>query len=1431
MCGRWVTGGTKDDDKMKNPTSRSLLVVALVAALLSFTSNAGAAPGDGSPDLDLGPFGPGLIDGSAPFDTTGNCGSSGETPGDDCGPSNHIVRSQDTVSYVWSVTADDFAPGDTELVDVVMEQTIAPSADADVAFVGVPAICTPPGGGGTTPPSEIVDNGDGTFTLICNLGIFTEGQQKSFSSVVKVAGTSLNGQTFTSTQQVYARDDQGGDRATPDSEAAILETISAAPAYDLSKGGWHNQDVATHDIGNGPEPGYVTYFNIRLAASRVSGIEALAMPFSFHDTVSAMHADGVTPYTEAEGFEFFILGCTPNPSGWGDEVWGSDSISTGVAYAPTGHVQDSGDCSYSRDAGGSAAGYTFTLDNADLSGTRYPTRTIGGTDLSAGPYYVINHRVQVFLPFRSIDIEDTTTNDVGAIHLYNVFENFDPDSVSGTSNFGPANEPIDNNDIGPTTFQLTIRGAFAKYAVGTANNAGHRTSWMPSQSGWQTGDGELEPGQFHASIVYYTNNGTLAHDQPESCDVFDNTTMQLTDAGNTGATTGKFAYVGNGNGIDPVDFVVEYAHYDFAGDSPISGGFDDTTTRYLGSWDAQRSVRCENAGSAGGPASWHTDPATVPGGVDAVNAVRARPLPGVQLLPGERLQLVVPLLTRDNFNGGPDAGTVIPEGTVMADFAMVRSDTYFQGWTGRNYQPSPENASADGDRATLVRLRARLEKRSITPAADIGNTGSTVAGNEIVWELLPALQSSATPPGTALNVTIVDVLPPDSTYNPTCTAARADGTPPDNIEPNTDRDGNAAPGYTRLTWNLGDRVANAAFTPIVICTDSNSLAPDGTSVVNYGEINADNVVNALSERSDEHTVILQQTGSMQLSKAVDASFDGLDQDQVYSLSWANFAATFEIDPPVVIDVFSFMSGSGDGVGSNSPRLPASNFTGSFELRGEPSITWLDDSVPGAGDPHATIGTWFYTADAPETVGYDPDNNTSNWCLEAAFGTPSCPTSFAGATAVKFISNYPLAQDGNPRQGMKASYTIDASNNTDGDLYTNRFTLDSTSLPAEQFLRSNNVSVEVAASSIGNYVWLDTNGDGIQDAVETGLGGVEVTLTWYGPDGVLGGGDDVVTTTTTAADGSYLFDNLHDGNYAVAVTDGLPGVVVASYDETGTADSASEVVGLSGGAFHETADFGYQATGPIGTASLGRSVWADVDGDGIQDAGEAGIAGATVTIVWHGPDGDVTYTVVTDDSGQWSLDNLPAGDYTVSLNKNTVAEGLVASTPDSVNVTLPDGGHKDVDIGLVQGASVGSTVWVDTDRDGKVDLGEAGIAGVTIELRDSDGVLVATTTTDSKGKYLFTDVVPGDYTLVLLPNTVPSQYKNVFTKDGNGDLVVAVTLAPGENLLDINYGYVPPQLAVTGSNSGRLVNTGLLFLVLGTAGVLLGRRRKLALTVA
>ncbi|MEM7091968.1 MAG: SdrD B-like domain-containing protein [Actinomycetota bacterium] len=63
---------------------------------------------------------------------------------------------------------------------------------------------------------------------------------------------------------------------------------------------------------------------------------------------------------------------------------------------------------------------------------------------------------------------------------------------------------------------------------------------------------------------------------------------------------------------------------------------------------------------------------------------------------------------------------------------------------------------------------------------------------------------------------------------------------------------------------------------------------------------------------------------------------------------------------------------------------------------------------------------------------------------------------------------------------------------------------------------NAVTCPVPQIEIGNYVWLDLDGDGIQDPGETPLEGVTVTL--YAADGTT-----VLATTTTDANGEYIFD--------------------------------------------------------------------------------------------------------------------------------------------------------------------------------------------------------------------------------------------------------------------------------------------------------------------
>ena len=68
--------------------------------------------------------------------------------------------------------------------------------------------------------------------------------------------------------------------------------------------------------------------------------------------------------------------------------------------------------------------------------------------------------------------------------------------------------------------------------------------------------------------------------------------------------------------------------------------------------------------------------------------------------------------------------------------------------------------------------------------------------------------------------------------------------------------------------------------------------------------------------------------------------------------------------------------------------------------------------------------------------------------------------------------------------------------------------------------------------IGNKVWLDANGNGIRDHGEEGVGGIKVTLTGAGKDGIFGTSDDITKVRTTNHNGHYKFKNLAAGDYKV-----------------------------------------------------------------------------------------------------------------------------------------------------------------------------------------------------------------------------------------------------------------------------------------------------------
>lgn len=183
------------------------------------------------------------------------------------------------------------------------------------------------------------------------------------------------------------------------------------------------------------------------------------------------------------------------------------------------------------------------------------------------------------------------------------------------------------------------------------------------------------------------------------------------------------------------------------------------------------------------------------------------------------------------------------------------------------------------------------------------------------------------------------------------------------------------------------------------------------------------------------------------------------------------------------------------------------------------------------------------------------------------------------------------------------------------------------------------------AAIEGRIFVDENGNDL-DNDEAGLGGVTVKL--------LNAAGAVIATTVTAADGSYLFEGLDAGDYTVEFARTVNGLVLVNANAGGddTVDSdAGQATGKTGtislgiGEISSDNDAGLRDPG---TASIGNFVFLDADKDGIQDEGEAGVAGVTVTL--YNAAGMAIATTVTNGAGEYLFSGLKAGTYTVGFTE-------------------------------------------------------------------------------------------------------------------------------------------------------------------------------------
>ncbi len=364
--------------------------------------------------------------------------------------------------------------------------------------------------------------------------------------------------------------------------------------------------------------------------------------------------------------------------------------------------------------------------------------------------------------------------------------------------------------------------------------------------------------------------------------------------------------------------------------------------------------------------------------------------------------------------------------------------------------------------------------------------------------------------------------------------------------------------------------------------------------------------------------------------------------------------------------------------------------------------------------------------------------------------------------------------------------------------------------------------ELATASLGGRVFVDSNDDDQDDnnGDEAGVGDVTVIL--------LDAAGVEVATQVTGADGSYLFTDLAAGDYRVVFPTDVDGRVLVGQDvgadvsdsDAAQDSGATDLIAVAIGDAIRDVDAG---VADPGTASLAGRIFMDGNGNDVDDA-EMGVADQLVVL--RDETGAEVARTTTDDSGAYGFSGLAAGDYVVVfptvtpdgqvlVAQDVGADDTIDSDADQgtgatapISLAIGDA-VTDVDAGVVDPgtASLAGRFFVDENRDDLEDADDTAVSQATVQLLLA-GVVIATTTTNAAGAYLFTDLDAGEYEVRFInPTALSFVTPNVgdderidsdATDNGDGTATTgAITLSVGDAITDVDVGVADSGTASIG----------------------------------
>ena len=344
------------------------------------------------------------------------------------------------------------------------------------------------------------------------------------------------------------------------------------------------------------------------------------------------------------------------------------------------------------------------------------------------------------------------------------------------------------------------------------------------------------------------------------------------------------------------------------------------------------------------------------------------------------------------------------------------------------------------------------------------------------------------------------------------------------------------------------------------------------------------------------------------------------------------------------------------------------------------------------------------------------------------------------------------------------------------------------LNADNPVRENVNFGYIKKHAISGNVYLDQNRDKTKNTGDIDLSGVTVKL--LDKDG------NVVATTTTDKDGNYSFTGLNDGTYTVQVDKTGPlADKEQTEDPSGKTDSRSQAITFTRTDPDVTnVNFGYAED-----YTVSGTVYKDKDRSESLNNSEPGFDGITVNLL--GEDGLVVATTTTKADGTYSFSKLPAGKYTVKVEPSDLLksyeqtedpDGTKDHTSGVVQVNHDNPSVENVNFGYAPNFAINGTIYRDGDRDGKKGDTEGRYSGVTVQLLDKDGKVIATTTTDKDGKYSFEHLPDGTYSVKVVKDGALTDTDQTGDPDNKLDNASEPITLDEKNPTkgDVDFGYVP-----------------------------------------